>query len=224
MMMINGALAQFILWLFLLLLVSLLLKRIWSGIFSGRNYQLLVFPGVLVHEFSHALGCLISGAKIDEISFFSSKGSYVKHGKSRVPLLGSFIISFAPIAGGIAFLWGMVGLLGFVLPPFESSSLFEGIKGLVHFTVANWDGWIFWFFVYMMISVVICLVPSKQDLKNSAVSAFIIIAIAFLVSYLGVINLDPFLFYISRILATGAFFGFLALVFSIPVYLIKNLI
>lgn len=222
--MIERALIQFIFWLAFLLLVSFLLERIWASIFSGRNYQLLVFPGVLVHEFSHALGCLVSGAKIIEISLFSSKGSYVKHEKPRVPLLGSFIISFAPIAGGIAFLWGIAGLLNFILPLLESSSLFERVRGLVHFTVANWDRWMFWLFVYITISVVICLVPSRQDLKNSAVSTFVILLGAFLVSYLGVFDLEPFLSYISGILAVGAFFGLFALAFSAPAYLLKKLI
>lgn len=219
--MIEGGLIQFILWLSLLLLVSFLLERTWFTVL-GRNYQLLLFPGVLVHEFSHALGCLISGAKIDEISLFSSKGSYVKHGKPRVPLLGSFVISFAPIAGGIAFLWGLTKLLNFTLPSFEIS--LGGLRELFHFMTANWEVWTFWLFIYLTISVIICLVPSKQDLKNSAVATFIILLVIFLVSYFGLINLELFFLSFSGVLAIGAFFGFFVFVFSVPIYLIKKLI
>ncbi len=227
--MIEGAFIQFVLWLSFLLIVSFTLERIWSIIFSGRNYQLMVFVGVLVHEFSHALGCLISGAKIEEISFFSSKGSYVKHGKSKLPFVGSFLISFAPIAGGMAFLWFVPGLLGLSIPRLSiASSFFESImtasKELIIFTIANWESWIFWLFVYFAISVVICIVPSKQDLKNSAISASVIVFILFIMSHFGVINIDPFLLYMTDILVVGVFFGLMALLFSIPVYLIKRLI
>ncbi len=229
--MIGEPLVQFLLWLVLLMLVSFLLGMTWSRIFSGKKYQLLVFPGVLVHEFSHALGCLISGAKIDEISLFSSKGSYVRHGKPRIPLIGSFIISFSPIAGGIAFLWAVSRPFGLSVSGLHlgTSSLIEGlintVKNLIVFTMGNWDNWMFWIFIYIAISVVICLVPSKQDFKNSSLSALIVLIALFLISYFDIFGgVDALLIYLSETLAAGFFLGALAVVFSIPVFLIKKLI
>ena len=111
--MIPLGLVQFIFVLTGLLLVSFLLERLWLRIFSGRKYQLLIFLGVLVHEISHALGCLITGAKVHEIGLFSARGSYVKHSQPKIKVIGNFIISFAPIVGGIAFIWFISEVLNF---------------------------------------------------------------------------------------------------------------
>ncbi len=222
--MIEGEIIRFIIWLAALILVSFVLERIWSGIFSGRGYQLVLFPGVVIHEFSHALGCLLSGAKVDEISLFSSKGSYVKHGKPKLPLIGSFVISFAPIAGGIASLWVAAKPLGLVLPRVGASFSFDEVREMALFATDNWESWPFWVFVYLTISIVICLVPSKQDLNNSALSAVFVLAAIVLINRFGPIDLDPIISNASGILAIGVFFGLMALALSFPILLVKRLI
>ncbi len=222
--MVEGEIIRLIIWLAALMSVSFTLERVWSGIFSGRGYQLLLFPGVVIHEFSHALGCLLSGAKVDEISLFSSKGSYVKHGKPKLPLIGSFVISFAPIAGGIAALWVAAKPLGLVLPRVEVSFSFDAVRELVLFATGNWESWSFWLFVYLVVSIVICLVPSKQDLKNSTLSALFVLVAVILVNRFGPIDLNPILSTASGVLAIGVFFGLMALVLSLPVLLVKRLI
>jgi len=222
--MIEGGIARFVIWLAVLIAISFVLEQIWSRIFSGRGYQLILFPGVVIHEFSHALGCFLSGAKVDEIGLFSSKGSYVKHGKPKLPLIGSPIISFAPIAGGIASLWATAGLLGLGLPQVGATFSFALARDLVHFTLNNWESWPFWLFVYLTISIVICLVPSKQDLKNSAFSVLIVFVAVVLINRFSPIDFDEILSAASGILATGIFFGLIALAFSFPILLIKKLI
>ena len=224
MTMIEGEIIGFVIWLTALVLISFVLKHVWSGIFPDRGYQIILFPGVIIHEFSHALGCLLSGAKVDEISLFSSKGSYVKHGKPKLPLIGGFIISFAPIAGGIASLWLVAKLLGLALPRVESALSFDLARDLGRFAIDNWELWTFWFFVYLTISIVICLVPSKQDISNSAVSALIVLVIVVLINRYSPIVFDPILSTASGILAIAVFFGLLALIFSFPLLLIKRLI
>ena len=222
--MIEGEVSIFVIWLAGLMLASFALERVWSGIFSGRGYQLILFPGVVIHEFSHAVGCLLSGAKLDEISLFSSKGSYVKHGKPKLPLIGSFIISFAPIAGGIASLWAAAGLLGLALPRIEASFSFDAIREAVLFTTENWESWPFWLFVYLTVSIVICLVPSRQDLKNSALSSLLVLVAIVLIDRFGPIVIDEVLSTASGVLAIGVFFGLTALIISLPVLMIKRLI
>ena len=224
MTMIEGEIIWFVIWLTALILISFALKHVWSNIFPGRGYQIILFPGVIIHEFSHALGCLLSGAKVDEISLFSSKGSYVKHGKPKLPLIGSFIISFAPIAGGIAFLWLAAKALGLTLPQIDATLSFALVRDLGRFAVDNWELWTFWLFIYLTISIVICLVPSKQDISNSAVSALIVLVIFVLINQFSPIVFDPIISTASGILAIAVFFGLLALILSFPVLLAKRLI
>jgi len=64
----------------------------------------LYYIGAVVHETSHAVLCIVTGAKIQDFTVFSSQ-PHVVHQKSRLPLIGEPLISFAPIAGGLLFLF-----------------------------------------------------------------------------------------------------------------------
>ena len=222
--MITDYLIQLVLFFLILVTISFLLKKIWSVIFTSQKFQLLVFPGVLLHEFSHMIGCFITGAKVDEVSFFSPKGSYVKHGKPKIPLLGSLIISFAPIAGGISFLWLISGLFQVKI---TSINTFEKIplamKELISTIINRGGDWSFWLFLYLVISTAICLSPSKKDIKNSAGALVFVLALFFLLSQTEFVG-DAFFSYLIGILAIGIFFGFLAFLVSLPIFFIRKLI
>ncbi len=223
--MIGPGLTQFILALSILLLISFFLERLWLKIFSGRKYQFLIFLGVFVHEISHALGCLITGAKIHEIGLFSARGSYVKHSQPKIKIIGNFIISFAPIIGGIVFIWLSAQVMNFSFPLFvlETPSLMAIIQGLFLFITNNWRNWTFWFFIYIVISVVISLPPSKQDLKNSYLSVLAILLIMFLIEHFEILALTALFSQTINIIITSAFLGIIAILFSLPVYFIKKL-
>ncbi len=211
---------QFVVLLVGLLLISFLLKFIWSGILSGRALQLVVFPGVLIHELSHAIGCILTGARIDEISLFSSKGSYVKHGKPKIPLLGILVVSLAPIAGGILFLWLLskqyFGV--FTIEPIPA------IRELVIAIVENRSEWKFWVLLYLIISVVISISPSKKDLSNSAIALAVTTIVLLLILHFELFSLEILFSSLSRALAVGVFFGLSALLISLPIWLLKKLI
>ncbi len=64
----------------------------------------LYYVGALVHETSHAIACILTGARIEQFTVFSNQPQVV-HRKSRLPILGELIISAAPIAGGLLFLF-----------------------------------------------------------------------------------------------------------------------
>lgn len=94
------------------LVISLIVASGYASVWlTGRylNYRpmrALYYIGAVIHESSHALLCLIVGARIREISFFSAQ-PHVTHDRSRLPLIGPALISLAPIAGGLAFLFAI---------------------------------------------------------------------------------------------------------------------
>lgn len=220
-------------WFFILIGLGFLLGFLWGKIFPGKIRRLIVFPGVIIHEISHALGCILTLAKIKEIKFFSAKGSYVSHSKSKIPLIGKFVISFSPIAGGIAFLFLFSLIFDFDFPKMNllNQSFYQNFlnffKESISFIFENYKFWQFWVFIYLTISTVICLVPSKKDFKNSFFSTVFLIIILILLIHLGFFSEQIVGFLkkpIAGILGMGIFFGFSALLFTFPVYFIKKLL
>jgi hypothetical protein len=227
--MISESLINFFFWLFFLVMISFFLGFLWSKIFTGKKYQMFLFPGVIVHELSHALGCLIARADIKEIKILSSKGSYVSHTKPRLPLIGNFIVSFAPIVGGIAVVILSFWAFNYQAPKmdFLNESLFDSFFSLVKqagtFSLNHYDSWIFWIFSYIVLSVVVCLVPSKQDLKNSFLSLIFVGLVFWALSFFsfstGIIN-----GFLISALGITVFFGFVAVLITLPIYFIKKII
>lgn len=143
----------------------------WRYLNSGL-VRLLYYIGAFVHESSHALICIVTGAKIEEFTVFSEQPRVV-HRKSKLPFLGEVLISFAPIAGGLLFLF-LVNryVLGgyFTVPP----SLFSGwhdwqtilAQPLVLLGQINLLQWQSWVMILLFFNVGAMLGPSTQDLKN----------------------------------------------------------
>ncbi len=64
----------------LLMLVGALLDHLWAKILgAGKIYRIFVTPGILVHELSHALACLLMGAKVTDMTIFDKEGGHVTH-------------------------------------------------------------------------------------------------------------------------------------------------
>ncbi len=209
-------------WLIFLFGLSFVLDNFWSKIFSGKKYRIFLAPGVIVHELSHALVCQIVGAKIEEINFFSRPGGYVKYRSPKIPIFGEMLIGFAPILGGIGALLFFSWLLGLQLPLF-SQGFGAAIQEILSFIKEGWLSWQFWLFVYLVISLIICLVPSIRDIKNALGGVLVVFLLGlvfyhldFFPQFLGII-FNPRL---GNILTLGAMLGFLALIFTLPIYLI----
>jgi hypothetical protein len=218
------------LWLIILFLVSFVLNNLWRKIFLGKKYRIFLAPGVIVHELSHAVACRLTGAKIKEINFFLWDGGYVKHNKSKIPILGEFLISFAPILGGIVALFIFSLIFGLRIPleivNFQQP-FFYGvgvtIQEIPYFIKQNWLKWQFWVFIYLVISIIICLVPSKTDIKNAFGGVLIIFLLGLIFHYfnffpqfLGII-FNPQL---GGLLVLGALLGFLAIFFTLLIFLL----
>jgi hypothetical protein len=134
--------------------------------------RLLYYIGAIVHETSHAILCILTGAKIEQFVVFSSQ-PHVTHQKSRIPFLGELLISSAPIAGGLLFLFLINRyLLGnyFTAPVLRISGwqdwrgMLSGLFGfLSQINLLRWQSWVM---ILLFFNVGAMLGPSLRDLKN----------------------------------------------------------
>ncbi len=64
-------------WELVVIVISLALDILWARVIPLRSfYYVIRAPGVIVHECSHILGCLITGAKVKKVVFFSERGGF----------------------------------------------------------------------------------------------------------------------------------------------------
>ena len=81
-----------------------------SIVFAAINY--LFFPGVMLHELSHALLAFLTGAKITEIALFKREGdalghvSFINRGNFFVQSLQNIFASAAPMFCGALVVYG----------------------------------------------------------------------------------------------------------------------
>ncbi len=134
------------------------------------NYRIvhwLYYLGAFVHETSHAILCLLTGARITEYNIFSSE-PHVTHTRSKLPVVGSILISLAPIAGGLVFLFliNRYALAGyFTLPTFVGwNALIPEVLTL--FKEINLLQWQSWVMLLLFLNLGAMLGPSFADLKN----------------------------------------------------------
>lgn len=132
-----------------------------------RATHLLYYVGAFVHETSHAILCVLTGAKIREFRVFSRQ-PHVTHERSRLLFVGEALISFAPIAGGLLFLSVVNAyVLGnfFVVPQFSGlGSLIVSILTLIG--EINLSAWQSWVMIFLFFNVGAMIGPSVRDLKN----------------------------------------------------------
>jgi hypothetical protein len=133
------------------------------------NYKLneyLYYLGVFVHETSHALVAILTGAKVTEYKFITSRPRVAYYG-SRIPLIGNLLISVAPIIGGLGFIFLLdkFFLNIYVMPPFMDWHLFysDFIYLLNQIDLTFYKTYII-AFVFLNVGAMIS--PSVRDLKN----------------------------------------------------------
>lgn len=110
--------------------------------------RLLLYPGIIIHEFCHVLACIFLGAKISKVSF-GIETSYVKHDK--VTPVKMALIALCPF------------YLGFLI-----SVLFLFLINKTPFL----EWWVFFVMNYFVFAILFYSIPSKQDMQNitSAIS------------------------------------------------------
>ena len=215
------------------ILISRALDLLWAQVISLRMfYSMIRAPGVIVHECSHILGCLITGAKVKKVVFFSQEGGSVTHTPSKIPYLGEVVISTAPlffiplVLAGCT--WVFSQYLGCVFPPLppgvdSTDALFGLCTGIIGmFTmnlVVRFNPW-FLLFLYLTLTLVLSLAPSTQDIKNAAIGIGIITLSGILILWSSLPLAVSLLEGITRLIGIGftlgLLFGIIALVISSP--------
>ncbi len=204
----------------LLFLVSHLTAYFWRSIFRGKKYSLIVFPGVVIHELSHLLACILTLAKVKEVKLFSFKGGYVRHQKPKIPIIGVPLISFFPVIGGALALIFIYKVIGFNLPQFSLSISF--IRSFQSVFVVNWQNYIFWIAIYLSISIIMSITPSKKDMRNSLFALLILFVLITILIEMGVVQSLNFLNPIINVIAFSLTVGIFTMLFSGLIYLIKS--
>ena len=194
--------AALLVWVATATLLSYTIGRLWADAAAAKAFRYALAPGVIVHELSHVIGCIITGAKVRRVVFFDADGGSVTHTKPRMPLVGQAIISLAPVGGCTIALWGVWGLFAGRL----------GLDGrqlpLPVFSVAG--GWEFWqlmrelfaesarmlfsrqflsleaaAFLYLVLAFSICMAPSRTDLRHALLGLVVIAAIVTIIESTG---------------------------------------
>ena len=190
-----------------IVMMSYLINFLLANSILGKNYRIFVAPGVILHELAHLILCLLAGAKVRKVSLFDKDGGSVEHEKPKIPVIGQFLISLAPFVLGIVLVYFLIHILG--LKPFTfdlfklSPSLLLGFSKelLSSLKVRNYQDWLI---LYLIISVTVTMLPSKQDLKNIWLSLiFIPIMILLVARYTDLIAKLTFIPIDKAVIALG---------------------
>ena len=214
--------------------LSYALDHLWASAIPFRSLYLLIrAPGVVLHECSHMIGCLLTGARIRQVTLFSGAGGSVTYSRPVVPIIGDVLISTAPL-----FLLPLVlslitlafsrycGCTFPVFPPvIESMENLPGLLSSIAGTfsdnlIARFNAW-FLVYLYLTISLVLSFAPSTQDIRNAAAGSAVLILAAVMVMWSGIPGAVAVLDSLVRLLGygftLGLVYGFVALAASAPV-------
>jgi hypothetical protein len=213
--------------------ISYALDRIWAGAIPVRAIYLFIrVPGVILHECSHIIGCLITGARIRNVVLFAKEGGFVTYSRPLIPYIGDVIISTAPLfllPLALSFItWVFATFLGCVFPAFPVTSVSPEILMDLAIAIFNtfsdnlvtrFNGW-FLLYLYLTLSLVLSVAPSTQDMKNAAVGSILLILAGILIIWSGIPLAVSVLAGLVRLLgfgfSVGLVFGLVALAMSLP--------
>jgi hypothetical protein len=213
--------------------LSYALDRMWAAAMPVRIIYLFIrLPGVVLHECSHIIGCLVTGAHIQKVVLFSEDGGSVTYSRPALPYFGDVIISTAPLfllPLTLSFItWVFGTCLGCVFPAFpatlESPGVLADLGNAITGTFSDnlltrFNGW-FLLYLYLTVSLVLSVAPSSQDLKNAALGIVLLILAGALVAGSGIPSVVSVLAELMSLLAygftLGLVYGLLALTVSLP--------
>ena len=218
------------------MLISVMLDHLWAQVLPVRTiYYLVRAPGVVVHECSHILGCILTGAKVTDVVLFSTEGGSVTYTRPKIPVLGDVIISSAPlfciplVLAGLT--WCFSSFLGCTFPDFPVSvssvdtvhELAVSIGQLFWLNVvAAFHPW-FLLYLCLTLSLVLSIAPSSQDMKNAAIGLVLIALLGLAIFMSGIPWAVSVLWQVTTIIgmgfALGLTFGLIALVVSLPPFI-----
>lgn len=138
----------------------------WRFLNYKFNYW-LYYLGAFVHESSHALLCIFTGAKISEYKVFTRQ-PHVTYSKPKLPLIGNLLISIAPMLGGLVFLFFVNKYFlanNFIIPSFTTWQTFQTdfLYFIKQIDISRWQNIVA---IFLFFNVGAMIGPSLQDLKN----------------------------------------------------------
>lgn len=186
-----------LLWLLIILSCSIGTQHLWASTTKSRVLVVVLAPGLLVHEMSHVLACLVMGATVKEASLSNAGASgKVVHTKPVIPVLGQAVISLAPMLGcGACLLLVTAGVLQpagdqfapdyqlpqeLLRPDACAHYLVEVVKDMWEaITGADYRDWRTYLFLYLAAVLVIHLSPSKRDWGTGFLSIIALCGLVF---------------------------------------------
>ncbi len=156
------------------------------------NYKinhLFYYFGAFIHESSHALIALATGAKVHKYKVFAMQPQ-VTYSNSKIPILGNLFISIAPILGGLTFLFFLNKYFlanQFIMPHFSNWKFFftDFLKFFKQINITKWKDWVA---IFLFLNMGAMIGPSPQDLKNVWILIFILAFIpSELINHLGIL-------------------------------------
>jgi hypothetical protein len=182
-------------------------------------YFMLMFPGVVLHELSHAIVAWLLRVRVRRLSL-----GIRRKGRSRQISLGSVdiartgpirasLIGLAPlVAGCAAILWISNQVLGIrSLPPFGEPGFWQALKTVYNVTD-------FWLWIYLVMAVGNAMLPSAADRQAWGTALIFIAFVAVLLYFSGLLG------GISLALAQWAGNGASQLTYAFAVTVIVDLI
>ncbi|MFA7244409.1 MAG: M50 family metallopeptidase [Patescibacteria group bacterium] len=196
---------------------------------TGGFYRIFVAPGIILHELSHAFFCLLTGAKVVSINFFKSDGGEVKHGHSKIPIIGPILISLSPFVIGALAIYFLSKFIGFKTlnvseVTFNAQSIFhwfiDSMKSLNFTSISTIVAF------YLILSIAVTMTPSVVDMRNILVSILVILFVVFII--FRYTHFRPSLGFLATpelisILVTVLALLILAFILSIFIFAIKNM-
>ena len=198
------AIAPLIVQLIILSVLSGVVNRSAYRLFGKTLYLMLMCPGVIVHEFSHLLGCLATGTKVHRVRLFSPREEggnlilgEVEHERPKSPVART-VVAGAPFFGGAtaillltriffpsAIRTGVAPVV--VLQPEVRtllSALLTAFESYLHtvrtvFVALDWSSWRSYILLYILFSLAAHIAPSRTDLTHAAGGATILAALLF---------------------------------------------
>lgn len=174
-----------------------LLSFVYSKLFSQLNFlRFSIILGIFLHEFSHYLACKLTLAPVKKF-YISKKKGYVLHGKSKIPIIGGFIISLAPLFVGMISLMAVVYYLNnnnhLILSSINAVKTDKWID--VFWYLKEWlfnleyGSWKFWLSIFLSLNILAAFTPSKKDYKNILAGIILYIILSYYFVFFRPVNL-----------------------------------
>jgi hypothetical protein len=176
-----------------------------SARFGWKSVLWTGWLGTPIHEFSHAVVCLLFRHRIERVALFepdpaSGRLGYVRHSfdsKSLYQVVGNFFIGVAPFVGGALALYGLLWLFSpgaarqalnpdRIAPAVAGGDLLAAGQGLLGEMIGVLSGVItlqnlgtlpFWIFLYFVLCVGSHLAPSPADYRGAWMGGLLLLAL-----------------------------------------------